>query len=53
MEERGYLALQLLTTVHHHRKSGQELKQAKNLEVGVDAKAIHGGKILTGLLLVP
>ena len=35
-EERVYLA------VHHQRKSGQELKQNRNLEAGTEAKAMEG-----------
>jgi hypothetical protein len=35
-------------TVHHQRKSGQELKQARNPETGADAEAMEG-LLLTGL----
>jgi hypothetical protein len=28
--------------VHHGRKSGQELKQGRNLEAGADAKIMEG-----------
>ena len=28
--------------VHHYKMSGQELKQGRNLEAGVDAEAIGG-----------
>jgi hypothetical protein len=29
-------------TVHHGKKSGQELKQDRNLEAGADAEAMEG-----------
>jgi hypothetical protein len=34
---------------HHERKSGQKLKQGRNLEAGADAEAMEG-MLLTGLL---
>jgi hypothetical protein len=30
------------TAVHHRRESGQELKQARNLDAGADAEAVEG-----------
>ena len=36
-------------TVHHERKSGQELKQGRTLEAGADAEAMEG----CCLLVVP
>jgi hypothetical protein len=36
--------------VHHRRKSGQELKQGRNLEAGADAGRGHGRMLLTDLL---
>jgi hypothetical protein len=32
--------------VHHQSKSGQEFRQAKNLEAGADAEAIEGFGLL-------
>ena len=37
-----YLAYTVTYTVPHLRKSGQELKQGRNLEAGANAEAIKG-----------
>ena len=37
-EERVYFHI----AVHHQKKSGQELKQGRNLEAGADAEAMEG-----------
>ena len=34
------------STVHHQRKSGQELKYRRNLEAGADAEAVRGMLLL-------
>ena len=47
---KGLFGLYFLITVHHQRKSGQELKQGKNLEAGVDVEAMK--ELLTGFLPV-
>jgi hypothetical protein len=39
---KGLFDLCLVITVHHQRKSGQELKQGRNLETGADAEAMRG-----------
>ena len=39
-------------TVHHWRKSGQKLKQGRNLEAGVDTETMEGCCLLTGSSLV-
>jgi hypothetical protein len=39
---KGLFHSQFHKTVHHQRKSGQELKQGKNLEAGADAEAMEG-----------
>jgi hypothetical protein len=41
-EGKGLLDLCFYTTVPHQRKSGQELKQGRNLEAGADAEAMEG-----------
>jgi hypothetical protein len=50
-ERKGLFGLSFHTTVHYQRKSGQELKQGRNLEAGADAEttedaayrlALHG-----------
>lgn len=38
---KGLLCLHFHITVHHHKKSGQELKQAKSLKAGADAQAME------------
>jgi len=38
----GLFGLHFSITVHYHRKSGQELKQGRNLKAGVDAEAMEG-----------
>ena len=44
LEVRGLCGLCFQTTVHHWRKPGQELKQGRNLEAGVDdAKPMGDG----------
>ena len=43
--------LHFTISVHHQRKSGQKLKQNKNLEAGADAEAMEEC-CLNGLLLV-
>jgi hypothetical protein len=40
------LSLHFHIVVHHQRKSGQELTQGRNLEVGVDAEAMEGCYLL-------
>jgi hypothetical protein len=40
------LALHFRITVHHQKKSGQELKQSRNLETGADAEAMEGSCLL-------
>lgn len=40
-EERVYFSLHFNITAHHQRKSWQELKQGRNLEVGADARAME------------
>ena len=47
---KGLFGLHFHITVHHQRKSGQELKQDRNLETGADAESVEGCD-LTGLLL--
>jgi hypothetical protein len=42
---KGLFGLHFHITAHHWMKSGQELKQGRNLEAGVDQ-----GVLLTGLL---
>jgi hypothetical protein len=39
---KGSFGLHFHITVHHQRKSGQEIKQGWNLEAGADAEAIEG-----------
>jgi len=39
---KGLFGLHFHITVHHQRKSGQELKQGRKLEAGADAKTIKG-----------
>jgi hypothetical protein len=42
-EERVYLfSLHFHIALHHQRKSGQELKQVRNLEAGAGAEAMEG-----------
>jgi hypothetical protein len=36
---KGLFSLCFHITVHHQRKSGQELKQGRNLEAGADTEA--------------
>ena len=40
-EEKVYLSLQFSITVHHLGKSGQELQEGSNLEIGTNAEAIE------------
>jgi hypothetical protein len=42
----GRKSLHLEVAVHHWWKSGQELKQVRNLEEGADAEAIEEGCLL-------
>lgn len=42
MGGKGLFALPFHITVHHRRESGQELRQGKNLEAGVDTEAMKG-----------
>jgi hypothetical protein len=37
---KGLFGLHFQITVHHLRKSGQELKQGRNLKIGAEAEAI-------------
>jgi hypothetical protein len=39
---KGLFYLHVYIIVHHQRKAGQELKQDRNLEAGVDAEAMEG-----------
>jgi hypothetical protein len=41
-EGKTLTGLQFHITVHHQRKSGQELKQGRKLEAGADAEAMEG-----------
>jgi hypothetical protein len=43
----------LHTTVHHHRKSGQELKQGRILEAGADVEAVGGCCLLAFWTTIP
>ena len=38
---KGFIWLHFHIVVHHSRKSGQELKQGRNLEAGADAEAME------------
>jgi hypothetical protein len=38
---KGLFSSHFHITVHHQRKSGQELKQDRNLEAGADAEALE------------
>jgi len=38
----GLFGLDFHSTVHYRRRSGQELKQGRNLEAGAGTKAIEG-----------
>jgi len=40
-EERVHLA-HSFAPIHHRKKSGQELKEGRNLEAGADAEAVEG-----------
>jgi hypothetical protein len=40
--EKGLCGLHFHIVIHHRRKPGQELKQDRNLEAGIDAEAIEG-----------
>jgi hypothetical protein len=42
----GLFSLQFYTVVHQGRKSGQELKQGRNMETGIDAEAMDGDYLL-------
>jgi hypothetical protein len=44
---KGLFSLHFHTADHHQRKSGLELTQGKNLEVGVDAEAVEECCLLT------
>ena len=52
--EKGGLIWLWLTHLHHcsSLKSGQELKQGRNLEAGADAEAMGGGGLLSCLLFI-
>jgi hypothetical protein len=39
-------------SLFNQRKSGQELRQERNLEAGAEAEATKGGVLLTGLFLM-
>jgi hypothetical protein len=41
MERKGFIWLIIYNTAPHQRKSGQELKQGRNLEAGSDAKTME------------
>ena len=45
-EERVYFSLHFHITGQHGGKSGQELKQWRNLEAGADAEAVEGCYLL-------
>jgi hypothetical protein len=40
LDRNGVSGLHFHIIVHHRRKSGQELKQGRNLEAGADAEAM-------------
>ena len=42
----GLFGFHFHITVHRQRKSGQELKQGRNLEAGADAEAMEKGHLL-------
>ena len=44
---KGFIRLHFQITIHHWRKSGQELKQGRNLKAGADAEAMEGCCLLT------
>jgi hypothetical protein len=44
---KGLFGLHFYIIVHHRRKSGQELKQVRNLEPGSDAETIKEYSVLT------
>ena len=46
---KGLSDLHFLITDYHQRKSGQEVKQGRNLEVGADAEAMEGCCLLACL----
>ena len=41
LQRRGLFGLHFHITVHHQRKSGQELKQGRNLEAGADVETMR------------
>jgi hypothetical protein len=41
LREKGSFGIHFHSTVHHRRKSGQKLKQARNLEVETDIEALE------------
>ena len=45
--------LHFCIVVHHQRRSGQELRQGRNLEAGADAEAMEWGRLLLNGLLPP
>ena len=45
LENIGFV-LHFHIVVHHWRKSGQELKESRNLEAGADAEAMEGSSLL-------
>jgi hypothetical protein len=47
-EQRVYSGYTSHIAVDHQRKSGQELKQGRNLEAGVDAEAMEEFSSLAG-----
>jgi hypothetical protein len=46
VEERVYSAYTFHIAVHHQRKSGLEVIQGRNLEIGIDAEAMEGCYLL-------
>ena len=52
----GLFSLRFHNTVHHQKKSEEEIKQGKDLEAGADAKARRGAAywlVPHGLLTLP
>ncbi|KRY94820.1 hypothetical protein T4B_1409, partial [Trichinella pseudospiralis] len=50
--EKGLFGLGFHLTVHHQRKSEQELEQGRNLEAGADAEFMKERVLVIGLLLL-
>jgi hypothetical protein len=42
VERKGFVGVYFHTIVHHWSKSGQELKQSRNLEAGADVEPMEG-----------